>query len=532
MKSRIRSLTLVVAILGWVASSSFAGQTYLITDLGNLGGGSASAAAINESNQVVGTSSVAAGVFDAFLFSGGAMRDLGNFGGGSTATALNDRGDVVGSSFATTNHPFLFRNGTLIDLGLPSGFNSGVANGVNDSDQVIGEFTSGTRRRTVRTAFLWQNGAFQIISGSNFTASAINDAGQVAGTDGGGVAAVWHNGVVTELGALPGATFSSASAINELGQVAGSSFTTNSSPHAALFENGEVIDLGVPAGFATSTANALNDSGVVVGSASVGRNVVHAFIAGNGIITDLNRLIPGNSGSWILQTASGINNAGNIVGTGTTNGIQHAFLLTPTTAVTVPAVPIDLASVSSNGVVSLSWAGSVGATSYNVKRGASSSGPFSTIASVTTTGFTDHAVVDCQIYFYVVSAVNSAGESPNSANVAGDPQSVPVAPRQSHSPSQYPSQPVHRQRDYSGLAEQRCQLLRVNHRGALDRRREFHSRVQRGPEPGHHRRWFPECRHQIFLSCPLPKHRRRIGSLERRQRHCASIVVGTVRRNS
>jgi cellulose 1,4-beta-cellobiosidase len=79
-------------------------------------------------------------------------------------------------------------------------------------------------------------------------------------------------------------------------------------------------------------------------------------------------------------------------------------------------------------VGSLSWMGSVGATSYNVKRSTSSSGPFSTIASVIATDFTDHAVVNCQTYSYVVSAVNSAGESPNSAVAGGDPQSVPAAP--------------------------------------------------------------------------------------------------------
>jgi probable HAF family extracellular repeat protein len=60
----------------------------------------------------------------------------------------------------------------------------------------------------------------------------------------------------------------------------------------------------------------------VVGSASTGsyRGITHAFVAQNGTITDLNRLIPGNAGGWVLQSASGINDAGIIVGTGTING--------------------------------------------------------------------------------------------------------------------------------------------------------------------------------------------------------------------
>jgi probable HAF family extracellular repeat protein len=43
---------------------------------------------------------------------------------------------------------------------------------------------------------------------------------------------------------------------------------------------------------------------------------------------DLNALIPANSG-WELQGAVAINIAGQIVGVGTVNGQQHAFLLTP-----------------------------------------------------------------------------------------------------------------------------------------------------------------------------------------------------------
>jgi hypothetical protein len=42
---------------------------------------------------------------------------------------------------------------------------------------------------------------------------------------------------------------------------------------------------------------------------------------GNGPI-DLNTLLPANSG-WVLNVARGINNKGQIVGTGTINGHEH-----------------------------------------------------------------------------------------------------------------------------------------------------------------------------------------------------------------
>ncbi|MBV9274591.1 MAG: hypothetical protein JO333_11905, partial [Verrucomicrobia bacterium] len=55
---------------------------------------------------------------------------------------------------------------------------------------------------------------------------------------------------------------------------------------------------------------------------------LHAFLYTAGTVQDLNNLLATNPG-WILQTATGINNAGQIVGYGTINGQIHAFLLTP-----------------------------------------------------------------------------------------------------------------------------------------------------------------------------------------------------------
>jgi probable HAF family extracellular repeat protein len=227
-----------------------------------------------------------------------------------------------------------------------------------------------------------------------------------------------------DLGTLPGGAFSSAAAINDAGAIAGSSDGGNFGSHAVIFQQngGGITDLGVPTDFTSSSANALNNKGVVVGVASAGsyRGISHAFVAQNGSSTDLNRLIPGNSGPWVLHTATGVNDAGEIVGTATFNGTEErAFLLTPTTQPTVPAVPIHLAASSANAVVTLNWEGSVGATSYNVKRSNSSAGPFSTIVSVNTTTFTDSAVTNCSLYYYVVSALNSAGESPNSSSATG-----------------------------------------------------------------------------------------------------------------
>jgi len=84
---------------------------------------------------------------------------------------------------------------------------------------------------------------------------------------------------------------------------------------------------------------------------------------------------------------------------------------------TVPAAPTSLTATSGNGQVSLSWTASSGATSYNVKRATVSGGPYTTIASATATAFTDTGLTNGTTYYYVVSALNSAGESANSAEV-------------------------------------------------------------------------------------------------------------------
>jgi len=134
--------------------------------------------------------------------------------------ALNSQGDVVGSSnvvaTTTTSHPFLFRNGTLTDLGIPAGFNTGGANGVNDFDQVVGQLVSGFRRSATSHAFVWQNGAFRdlgTLGGASANANGINDSAQIVGwaltASGQSHAFLWQNGVMTDLGTLPGGFSSS-----------------------------------------------------------------------------------------------------------------------------------------------------------------------------------------------------------------------------------------------------------------------------------------------------------------------------------
>ncbi len=95
-------------------------------------------------------------------------------------------------------------------------------------------------------------------------------------------------------------------------------------------------------------------------------------------------------------------------------------------SVTPPAAPAGLTITAGDQRVTLAWNASARATAYHVKRAAASGGPYTTIASANTTTYSDTGLTNGTRYFYVVSASNSAGESPHSAEVSATP--APAAP--------------------------------------------------------------------------------------------------------
>jgi autotransporter-associated beta strand protein len=94
--------------------------------------------------------------------------------------------------------------------------------------------------------------------------------------------------------------------------------------------------------------------------------------------------------------------------------------------VSAPAAPTNLAATSGVGLVTLNWTAAAGATGYNVKRSLTTGGGYTVLASgVTTTTYQDTTVSNGTPYYYVVSATNLAGESPNSNEATGNPTSTP-----------------------------------------------------------------------------------------------------------
>ncbi|RUS47809.1 glycoside hydrolase family 48 protein [Cohnella sp. AR92] len=95
---------------------------------------------------------------------------------------------------------------------------------------------------------------------------------------------------------------------------------------------------------------------------------------------------------------------------------------------TVPAAPAGLAATAGNAQATLTWSASSGAASYNVKRATTSGGPYATVATgVNATSYADTGLTNGTTYYYVVSAVNAAGQSANSAQASATP-TAPVTP--------------------------------------------------------------------------------------------------------
>jgi cellulose 1,4-beta-cellobiosidase len=98
-----------------------------------------------------------------------------------------------------------------------------------------------------------------------------------------------------------------------------------------------------------------------------------------------------------------------------------AKLVTP---VALPAAPTGVGATAGTASVALAWTASPGAANYMVKASTVSGGPYTTLTTalpITSPSFVDTSAKTGVPVFYVVSAVNSAGESPNSLEVTATP---------------------------------------------------------------------------------------------------------------
>ncbi|MHB8812954.1 MAG: hypothetical protein ACYDAE_06770 [Steroidobacteraceae bacterium] len=302
----------------------------LTFDLGTLGGANSwdnpFGGEINDRGEAVGYSELA--VLDpdgedvcafgthhecrAFLWKKGHMRALPTLGGNNAqASAMNDRGQITGFAETTTPDPgcsasnpghielpVIWEKGKAHALPTVGKDPDGEAESINDQGEAVGY--SGTCTVPLHAVF-WRNEhtalALSDLGNGGF-AFGINSRGQIVGTVGSAdgttqFAALWQNGVLTNLHTLPGDYAAIASGINDKGQVVGSTQDSNFS-------------------------------------------FVHAFIYQDGVMTNLATLFPASS-NMLPTMANSINSAGQIAGMGTVlsgphKGETHAFLATPINA--------------------------------------------------------------------------------------------------------------------------------------------------------------------------------------------------------
>ena len=338
-----------------------AAQTYTVTDLGTLPGGTYSYAnAINNKGHITGTADTdrieseedrrrdllsrhpyVLRADHAFFWNDGKISDIGYPNGLQTGGyAINDKDQIVGASMDTCG----FTVGRWLTAAKqPEQDGYGCAYGINNKGQYVGEehqFDLMTGRHPFATGqvldSLKPDANIADRPTEDAEATGINDAGLVVGSADVSAkpgtkprhAVLWRKGVRQDLGTL-GGTESRAQAVNGTGQIVGVSSVTQAAAdgnplyHAFFWDTGKMTDLGTLAGDKQSGANALNARGEVVGYSGE-----RACLWRGGKAYDLNALLPAGSG-WVLQSAAGINNRGQIVGTGLHGGKKRGYLLTP-----------------------------------------------------------------------------------------------------------------------------------------------------------------------------------------------------------
>ena len=116
---------------------AFLWQDGVMSDLGAIG----TPLDINERGQIVGWRETDVGWESAFLWDNGVVTDLGSLGGVSTrARAINERGQIVGESESASGmaHAFLWQDEVMIDLGTLEGDVYSSATAINDCGQIVG----------------------------------------------------------------------------------------------------------------------------------------------------------------------------------------------------------------------------------------------------------------------------------------------------------------------------------------------------------------------------------------------------------
>jgi probable HAF family extracellular repeat protein len=328
---------------------------YAVFDLDTLGGDESKAFGLNDAGEVVGWADTGdedppgTPIYHAFLWLpiardglAGGMNDLGvvsGHGPNSIAFAINNGGTVVGASGEPTEIPFVPCSGTcafqwtvgagmveLPPIEAPP-YDCSYAYALSSFDVVAGwsqhhmiVMPGGTHIYSSRAAAWLPSAQCGLLSGLNNLgeqyAYGINDLGDIVGDFSSGI-------IRTCDGTIHDPFEGTAYDINNMGQAVGWR-SGDPQQSAVLCDTDTQMLETLGAGWPYS----INDNRQVVGMSNTGHATLWIMGATGWIGVDLNSLIPQDAG-WVLESAKGINDAGQIVGYGTHIGVQRAFLLDP-----------------------------------------------------------------------------------------------------------------------------------------------------------------------------------------------------------
>lgn len=387
--NRIQRVVMLSLVLSVPCSAQL---QYSVKKLGPLPGANGSfASAINDAAQVAGTSASQAAEVP-YRWSDGVMEALPVTGSGTSnfAFGINDGGQVVGYS----SFPSAFSNAALWtqddagnwsveDLGILPNFAFSRASDITDSGTLAVGDVDDAIDLIVAVAYekdvsmdppLWTVESMGVLPGyfGSYALGVNNNAIAVGASyiPGQAHAAKWTRTMtgwnIQALPFLPGGSFSVAYALNDAGIIVGMAHGSDGLRHAAAWFGNQVFDLGVFPGENTD-ARAINNHNQIVGE-TWAFGLTRAFILHGGQIEDLNDFVPPDTG-WDLRSATGINDEGQIAGSGVLGGFFHSYLLTPVAMTLKGPEPGIAGVVNSFGIsrafdtpVDLYWSFSSGET--------------------------------------------------------------------------------------------------------------------------------------------------------------------------
>jgi probable HAF family extracellular repeat protein len=321
-------------------------RPYTLTFLGLLEGHPGTVATgINELGQVVGrTEGTVMFRPRGFLWQEGRMTEILASGIPGSLFSLfpadiNDRGQVGGTVLNSDGElfAFLWEGGRTTAARLPT--RSSSVGGMNERGEMVGSWVSSPCTRVCSGAgWIFRDGVVSPIGSAGpgvprLTLSAINDAGQIAGTREGSESgrALRLESAAAEPTLLPtSAALSNGLDVDEQGRVYGQDFVGGEIRAFVWSPGGGVTHFLPLRGGAISSATRANNRGLAVGrSGCIACPASLPVLFRNGRAIRLEDLSV--AGDWVWEGAADINDRGQIVGHGRNRatGLVGALLLTP-----------------------------------------------------------------------------------------------------------------------------------------------------------------------------------------------------------